>query len=176
MSTRRASEQEHFGAATPGEAQADEPRHDPDMIDDGATDDAAPAGIVVGLFTSVFNAADLDAIERFVTPDHRYHDPGAAPLPPGPQGVRELAEEYLEAFPDLQFALEEVFEDEDRVAVRWTMRGTHRAEFMGIRPTGRAIELSGLQINRIDRGKVADTWVLTDALGLRERLRGQGAG
>jgi len=170
--TRRAAEQEGFGAATPAEAQADEPVRDDEMIDEGAEDGASPEEVVRGLFTTVFNAGELDAVERFVSPDHRNHDPTAPPVPPGPQGVRQLVQQYREAFPDLRFEIDEIFATGDRVAHRWRMSGTHEGEIMDIAPTGRRVEVSGIEINRIARGKVAESWAVSDSAGLREQLEG----
>jgi steroid delta-isomerase-like uncharacterized protein len=172
MATRRAAEQEHFGGATPGEAQAENPVPADAMIDDGATDGASPEELVRGLFERVFNGGDLDAIEEFVTPDHRNHDPTARPVPPGPQGVRELVEDLREAFPDLRYEIEEIFSAGDRVAHRWTLSGTQRGEILDIAPTGKRVEVSGIEINRIDRGKIADSWTISDLRGLWQQLRG----
>jgi steroid delta-isomerase-like uncharacterized protein len=170
--THRAAEQEHFGGATPGEAQAEEPRLERDMVDDGDDDGLTPTEVVVGLFATVFNAGELDAVDEFVAPDHQNHDPTAPLVPPGPQGVRMLAEQYREAFPDLNIEIEELFGAGDRVAHRWTMTGTHEGEILGIAPTGRRIEVSGIEINRVAHGKVADSWALSDSAGLREQLEG----
>jgi steroid delta-isomerase-like uncharacterized protein len=170
--TRRAAEQEHFGGATPGEAQAEEARLEAEMIDEGADDRLTPAEVVVGLFATVFNAGELDAVEQFVAPDHENHDPTAPSVPRGPQGVRMLAEQYREAFPDLNIEINELFGAGDRVAHRWTMTGTHRGEILGISPTGKRIEVSGIEVNRVAHGKVADSWAISDSAGMREQLEG----
>jgi steroid delta-isomerase-like uncharacterized protein len=172
MATRRAAEQEGFGGATPGEAQAEEPRLDPEMIDEGAEDGASPEDVVRSFFEAVFNSGNLDEIERFIAADHRNHDPTAPPVPAGPQGVRQLAQHYREAFPDLRIEIEEIFASGDRVAHRWTMKGTHEGEVMGIAATGRSVEVVGVEINRIERGKIAESWAVSDSGGLREQLEG----
>lgn len=127
------------------------------MIDEGASDDVAPEQVV----------------ERFVAPDHRNHDPTAPPVPAGPQGVRQLAQQYREAFPDLHYEIEEIFASGNRVAHRWTLTGTQEGEIMGISPTGRRVEVSGLEINRVERGRIAESWAISDAAGLHEQLQGQ---
>jgi steroid delta-isomerase-like uncharacterized protein len=171
MSVRRAAEQEHFGAVLPGEAQADQPRPDPEMIDDGSAEGSPPMAVVREFFETVFNAGDLDAIERFIAPDHVNHDPTAPDVPPGPRGVRMLARHYREAFPDIEYSFEEMFASEDLVAHRWRFTGTHQGELMDIAPTGRRVEVTGIEINRLDRGKIADSWTISDAEGLRRQLQ-----
>jgi steroid delta-isomerase-like uncharacterized protein len=170
MSTRRAAEREGFGSALPGEAQAAEPVRDGEMIDEGAPRPEPPEAVVRSFFETVFNDGDLDAVERFIAPDHVNHDPTAPEVPPGPAGVRMLARHYREAFPDIRFELEEVFSDGDRVAHRWTFTGTHEGELMEIAPTGRQVRVAGIEVNRVDRGKIADSWAISDAQGLRQQL------
>lgn len=174
--TQRSAEQEHFGAATPGEAQASDPALDPEMLDEPRDEGATPEAVVREFFAKVFEGGDLDAVERFIAPDHLNHDPTAPPVPPGPQGVRQLVKHYREAFPDLRFEIAEAIAQEDRVAHRWTLRGTHQGEIAGIAPTGREVEVSGLEINRIDAGKIAESWALSDAAGLKEQLEATGEG
>jgi steroid delta-isomerase-like uncharacterized protein len=129
-----------------------------------------PEAVVRGFFEAVFNGGDLDAIERFIAPDHANHDPTAPEVPPGPKGVRILAQHYRAAFPDIEYSIEEIFSSEDRVAHRWTFTGTHEGELMGIEPTGRQVQVVGIEINRLHRGKIADSWAISDADGLRKQL------
>jgi predicted ester cyclase len=58
----------------------------------------------------------------------------------------------------------------DKVAHRWTFTGTHRGELMGLEPTGRSVTVEGIEMNRIADGKIAESWAISDALGLREQL------
>src|SRR3954451_3864994 len=156
--TDRAADQENFGAATSAQAQAENPALDPEMIDEGADEELPPEVVVKELFERVFNAGELDQVERYVAADHFNHDPPAPQVPRGPQGVRELVREYRDAFPDLRIEIDEIFAGDDRVAHRWRMTGTHEGEIMDIAPTGRRVEVFGIEINRIDRGKVAESW------------------
>jgi steroid delta-isomerase-like uncharacterized protein len=133
---------------------------------------AAPELVVRQFFETVFNGGDLDAIERFIAPDHENHDPTAPEVPPGPEGVRILAQHYRAAFPDIEYSIEEIFSSEDRVAHRWTFTGTHRGELMGIEPTGRRVEVMGIEINRLKRGKITRSWAISDAGGLKRQLEG----
>ncbi len=56
------------------------------------------------------------------------------------------------------------------MATRWTARGTHEGEFVGIAPTGNQVEITGLTISRIANSKVAEDWTEYDALGMMEQL------
>lgn len=172
--TQRAAEQTGFGAATPGQAQAEDALSEAAMIDEGAPEPAPPEEVVRSFFDVVFNGGqdELEVIERFVSPDHLNHDPTSPQVPPGPQGVHELVRHYREAFPDLSYEIQDLFAADDRVAHRWVLTGTHEGELMGIAPTGRRVRVEGIEINRIARGEIAESWAIGDAMGLREQLTG----
>lgn len=129
--------------------------------------------IVRGFFATVFNQGELDAVETFIHPEHRNHDPTAPEVPAGPEGVRKLAELYRSAFPDIRYEHSELISTDDRVAHRWTFSGTHEGEMMGVEATGRRVTVEGIEINRIADGKIAESWAISDALGLLEQLGAQ---
>ena len=58
----------------------------------------------------------------------------------------------------------------DKVVTRWTGRGTHQGELMGISPTGNQLEITGLTIDRIEGGQVVETWDQYDTLGMLRQL------
>ena len=60
---------------------------------------------------------------------------------------------FYEAFPDLRVTVEDMLAEGDKVATRWTIRGTHQGELMGIPPTGKQVEASGITIHRVSGGK-----------------------
>ncbi len=96
----------------------------------------------------VMNEGDLEAADELIAPDHVNHDPTAPDVPPGPEGVKQLIAMYRAAFPDIHFHTGEMFAIEGRVAHRWTFTGTHEGEMMGVEPTGRQVEVSGVEITR----------------------------
>jgi predicted ester cyclase len=58
----------------------------------------------------------------------------------------------------------------DKVATRFTARGTHQGEFMGFAPTGKQVTLVGIVVDRVRRGKVVESWVSSDMWGLVQQL------
>jgi predicted ester cyclase len=74
------------------------------------------------------------------------------------------------AFPDLRWVLDEVVAEGDKVVSRFTWTGTHRATFLGIPPTGRKVTVKGVVIDRLAEGKMADSRILMDSLGLMQQL------
>ena len=64
---------------------------------------------------------------------------------------------YLDAFPDLQFTVDDVIAEGERSVSRWTLRGTHQGEMEELGPpTGRRFELEGITIHRVEDGKIVE--------------------
>lgn len=78
------------------------------------------------------------------------------------------------AFPHYAMEAEDIIAEGDRVVVRFTIRGVHKGDFMGIPPTERAIEVPGIIIYRIADAKIADHWIQTDAMAMMQQLGVQG--
>lgn len=126
---------------------------------------------VVRRFFEAWNEADFDAVEEVVAADAEHHNPMDPPdLPPGPEGEIQLIETYRSAFPDAAIEIEDLLSDGDRVAVRWTATGTQEGEFMGVEPTGAEVDIAGFEINRVEDGRIAESWGLFDGLGLLRQL------
>ena len=76
----------------------------------------------------------------------------------------------FEAFPDIQFTLEDLLAAEDKVVAHFTARGTQTGAFQGIPATGRAAAVSGIAIYRLAGGRVVEQWLEYDQLGLLQQL------
>jgi predicted ester cyclase len=75
-----------------------------------------------------------------------------------------------QAFPDAMVIPEAMVAEGDKVAVRFTVRGTHRGEFMGIAPTGKEVVVQGMDINRMANGKIVERWGIADSLSMLQQL------
>ena len=84
---------------------------------------------------------------------------------------RMLADFYL-AFPDFHTTIEDLVVDEARgtVAIRWTAAGTHRGAYLGVAPTGRATRFAGIEILRVEEGRIVERWGEWDGMDLLRRL------
>ncbi len=112
---------------------------------------------------------NLDVIDELVAPDYVGHDP-AQPDLHGPDGVKGFITSYLAGFPDGRITIEEQLAEGDLVATRWTGRGTHQGELMGIPATGKQVTVSGLTLSRLQNGKVVEEWSNWDTLGMLQQL------
>ena len=77
---------------------------------------------------------------------------------------------YITAFPDLHFTIEDLIAEGGTVVVRFTTRGTHQGTLMGIPPTGKQVSGTGMFIDRIVNGKGVEQWFNSDILGLLQQL------
>jgi len=118
----------------------------------------------------VFTQGNLDALDEILSPNHVGHDPVDPEDARGIEAAKERASQYRTAFPDLKVTMEDCFAEGDRVAARWTARGTHDGELMGMAPTGKQMRIEGLTIDRFEGGKIVETWDNWDALGMMQQL------
>jgi predicted ester cyclase len=94
--------------------------------------------------------------------------------PPGMQhgldGHKAIVRLFRGIFPDLEWRIDDLIAEGDKVVARTTMRGTQRGEFFGIPPAGRAVEMNGVHVMRIADGKIIEHWGSNDDLGLMRQL------
>ncbi len=81
-----------------------------------------------------------------------------------------IAQLLFVAFPDLQAIEQDLLVDSDKVVTRRILQGTHRGEFMGIAPTGKAVAVGGVWLLHLRDGRIQEQWVYFDALGLLHQV------
>ncbi|HRO45990.1 ester cyclase [Agriterribacter sp.] len=98
--------------------------------------------------------------------------------PGGPQAFRAYYAAIRKAVPDARYEVDDLLAEDDKVMVRWKMRGTYQESFPGIDvpPAGQSITLKGVAIYRVGKGKLAERWVVSDMYGLLKELRQSGKG
>jgi steroid delta-isomerase-like uncharacterized protein len=117
----------------------------------------------------VINQEKLDRGDDLVVADFVELDP----LPhqqQGREGLKEVIGQMRAAFPDMHWVLEEMIAEGDKVASRFTWTGTHRGPFLGIPATGRSVTVKGVVIDRLVKGKMADSRILMDTLSMMQQL------
>ena len=97
------------------------------------------------------------AAQDLVAPNAVFHVPLGRFT--GPDGVKRFSVKLRSAFPDYRIAVEDLIADGDRVAARWTLRGTQRGELLGVPPSGKPTTVRGVGWLRLADGKIAETWM-----------------
>ena len=112
----------------------------------------------------------LDLFDEIFAPDFVQY--GADP--DQVSGVEELRQFFVmmrSGFPDFQVTIEDLFAAEgEKVVLRFTFRGTHQGEFMGVAPTGKRVTMAGIDIFRIADGKIAELWNQEDVLVMMRQI------
>jgi steroid delta-isomerase-like uncharacterized protein len=127
--------------------------------------------IVRRIFEEAFGQGNLAVLDEIIAPDQVNGGPGALPgMPSGPEGSKMLISAYRNAFPDLHFTIDEQVAEGNTVVTRWTAHGTHNGEFAGIPPTGKSATVVGMGVDRIENGKIVESWGLFDQFGMLQQL------
>jgi steroid delta-isomerase-like uncharacterized protein len=124
--------------------------------------------IVRRFFDELWNDGQLATATALLGPDHVHHVSGEDLR--GPGEVLELVTSLRHAFPDLHFAIEDEVSSGDKVVIRWTATGTHRADLGGVVATHRAVTWTGIDIVRLEGGRIVELWGNNDAMGLFDQL------
>ena len=127
-------------------------------------------------FEELFNEGNLDVADEIISSDHLEHDPTLPDLPIGPEGQKQLVSLYRSAFPDARITIEEQAAEEDTIVTRWTGRGTHQGELMGVAPTGEQVTITRVVVNHVSEGKIEESWSNYDALGMLQQIGAVPAG
>ena len=120
---------------------------------------------IVRRFIEAYNKRNLDLIDDFVAPDYVDHTNKV-----GREGLKQLFNMGLKAFPDWHETIEDIIAEGDKVWVRLAYTGTHKGEFLGLAPTGKKITAKDVDIYRIVNGKLAEYWSVTDNVNILKQI------
>ena len=121
-------------------------------------------------FVEFINTASEQLAVELIHSKATFHVPGRPEPMVGPAGYLAIIEMMRDGFPDIQWSLEELVAEADKVAARFTMRGTHRGPFLGVPPTGRSITVAALNLYKFADGKVVEKFGQPDLLGLLQQI------
>ena len=127
------------------------------------------AAIVRRFAEEVITQGQMDLASQFVWEDVVEQ----VPLPgqgPGLEGLKDVLRGMRTAFPDLNFSIAEQISEGNKVASRFEWTGTHQGEFFGVPATGRRVRVWGIVIDRLENGRIKDTRIIMDALGMMMQL------
>ena len=114
------------------------------------------------------NKENFSIIDELWTPDSIFHTPHGRDH--GPEEFKKTRIAERKAFPDLRMEIDDIIAEGDKVVIRWTERGTFKAHWGNIPPTGEKIEISGIMIFRLSGGKIMEIWDAFDLLNMWQQL------
>jgi predicted ester cyclase len=122
-------------------------------------------------YEEVLNGRRLEVFDETHAADLVVHDPG---VPGGEIRGRDAYKQFIgmmsRALPDYHFTVYQVLAEGEYTVARWTATGTHNGDYLGIAPTGAQVTLAGVSISRHEGGKVVESWVQMDNLGLLRQI------
>ncbi len=124
---------------------------------------------LVRSFFDAINRGNFAVIDELYAPTYVRHDP-ANPQVRRREDYRQWFTGFSTAFPDLQFTIEDLIAERDKVVCRYTFRGTHKGQYRGIPATGKKVVLTGFAISHFVESQVVEDWHNADALGLLQQL------
>ena len=91
----------------------------------------------------------------------------------GLEGVKQAVQFLHAVFSDISAELNELVAEDDKVAVRWTVRGRQVGNFMGIAPTGKFVELQGINIYHVRDGRLSANHERTNVVEIVRDLKAE---
>lgn len=119
-------------------------------------------------YPKAVGSGNLDVIDEICTEDVVSHTPLAELQ--GREALKEYEAPIHDAFPDFDVTFEDILVEDDRVAMRLMIRGTHEGEMMGVAPTGNHVAFQNTIFHRMEDGLIAERWVQPDVLGLLQQI------
>jgi len=132
------------------------------------------------IIAEIWNKGNLAVVDEVMAPNYVSHGDGGQEIK-GPEGFKQMITMARTAFPDFHMTIEDIVAEGDKVACRFTCRGTHKGEIIGIAPTGKQVTVTGIGINHFVGGKEVEVWESIDQLAMMKQLGvvppvGQGGG
>lgn len=121
--------------------------------------------VVRNLYEQILNKRNFESLREIISDDFKGPDGNR-----GATAFEDRVAVLIEALPDIQWNIQELFGEGDKVMVRWRVEGTHTGPFMTISPTGKRVSNEGLGIYKLKDGKVINARVHTDRLGFLQEL------
>jgi steroid delta-isomerase-like uncharacterized protein len=116
-----------------------------------------------------WNKKKFELADQYYTQDYINHFPSIPDVTNLDQ-FRQWSITFKKSFPDFKVAVEEIIVEGNMVATRWTLRCTQTGEYMGIPAEGKKVEISGMTMERIKNGKIAEAWWNPDDLMMLRQL------
>jgi steroid delta-isomerase-like uncharacterized protein len=121
-------------------------------------------------FGELLSEGKLEVIGEIFSPDCAFRIPTLPEPVRGHQGLHQFVIGLRTGFPDIQFTVERMMGEGDKVAARWTITGTHQGTFLGVAASNNKIKDQGVDIFRVAGGKIVEIWVNENDLGLMQQM------
>lgn len=128
------------------------------------------ADVVRNFLEGAWNQKDLSAVDKYLHQDYVSHDPMEGQFPQGIEGQRLFVSTFNAAFPDVRCTINSQEENGDIVESNLTFVGTQKGELMGIPATGKKVTVPVHTTDRVENGKIVESWVDWDPDDMMRQL------
>jgi steroid delta-isomerase-like uncharacterized protein len=118
-------------------------------------------------YVETWNRGDLQKLSEYWSPNMVHHTRTKSH---GLEEVKNIVGSFMNAFPDLRWKIDDIVAEGDRVVTRMTAQATNTGSYMGLPATGKKITCAVMGIARVDDGKIAEHWGVTDELAMMAQL------
>ncbi len=125
--------------------------------------------IVSAFIEEVLNQGNIEATDRYFHEDMVEQEPFPG-QGPGIEGLKQVLISFRNAFPDIHWTVEEQIAEGEKVVTRFSWTGTQQGDFLGVPASGNSVKVWGVVIDRLEDGKIKDTRIIMDTLGLMMQL------
>lgn len=113
---------------------------------------------------------NIDALDELVVPEAVTHGDAVFPVVQGREAMKNGIKAFRTAFPDATLTVDKMFAEADKVVTHVIVRGTQQGDWLGAAPTGRTMIWTASSIARFANGKMVESWVIQDELGIMQQL------
>ena len=121
-------------------------------------------------FVQFINTANENLAQQLISPVAKFYVPGQPEPLIGPKGYLMIIAMMRSGFPDIQWTIEDMIKENEKVAVRFTMRGTHQGTFFGVPATGKTIVVQAMNFYRLADDQIIEEFGQPDMLGLLTQI------
>ena len=122
-------------------------------------------------FEEVWNKQSEDAIDQMFASDGKcYGFPGPGQVLVGPAKFKEVHRSFIGAFPDIHVTVDDMISQGDKVAVRFSIRGTHHGDHLGVPATHREVRFPAMSFVRCRNGQIVEGWNTVDMHGMLQQI------
>ena len=124
--------------------------------------------IAIDFFSEIWNQGDESAIDKFISVNTVGNDPQFGT---GRESFRKKWREWQRAFPDINFRIDDVIVEGNKVVTRWHLTGTQSGPLEGMPPSNKKVAVDGVSIDEIKNGQLISGFDAWDSLNFRKQLR-----
>ena len=127
-----------------------------------------PEDLIHTLIDEAFNKGDLSVLEEIIHPEYQYSSTDSQLK--GIDQLSQFIQTFRSSFPDLNLQIDDLVATDNRSCTAFTLRGTHKEDFMGISATNKSVEIRGIVMSRIEDDKIVEEWEILDNLNFFQQL------